>query len=334
MESDRSAVRLHPLVREFAASLTPSAAVGAFRQSAASHLKSAYDAPQRVVSEIGARGPSQVIADVTLAESWCEAGSGMARDLERLQRLIDRERHNLRAEHDATDGATPSSVPQQLHYRAFHMQLDTLVQRFLEVARRPLFKPLAVSEYEDSAPVRAFVGHTDRVTDVALSTDGRRILSGSDDKSKIIWDVDTGLPLHTFTHGDDKVRRVHLSADGQLALGGGDSSRLSLWDVATGRGTTMFAGLKDSPIDDVGVRTVRFHTQGPYSVSAWLGVTFIGWTGSTRTTLHKRKDLDGLIHYVSLNDDGIQALIYLSAPMFVLDGARQPVPAKATIDCY
>ena len=40
--------------------------------------------------------------------------------------------------------------------------------------------------------VRALDGHTDQVTSTSFSLDGKRIVSGSLDKTVKIWDVETG----------------------------------------------------------------------------------------------------------------------------------------------
>ena len=41
-------------------------------------------------------------------------------------------------------------------------------------------------------------GHTDVVTTVAFSRDGTRIVSGSEDKTVRIWDVETGAEVSSF----------------------------------------------------------------------------------------------------------------------------------------
>ena len=44
-------------------------------------------------------------------------------------------------------------------------------------------------------------GHGGQVTSVAFSPDGKRIVSGSDDKLVKIWDVETGTEVRSFVEG-------------------------------------------------------------------------------------------------------------------------------------
>ena len=50
------------------------------------------------------------------------------------------------------------------------------------------------------------------VSSVALSHDGKRILTGSYDKTAILWDADTARPFQTSKGHTDAVTSVALSA--------------------------------------------------------------------------------------------------------------------------
>ena len=57
---------------------------------------------------------------------------------------------------------------------------------------------LEVSEVSVFWQEGTLTGHKAPVTAVALSRDGKRILSGSDDKLVKIWDTDTGAEVSLF----------------------------------------------------------------------------------------------------------------------------------------
>jgi WD40 repeat protein len=49
-------------------------------------------------------------------------------------------------------------------------------------------------------------GHSDYVRSVAISADGTKVVSGSDDKTVKIWDVESGDVLHTLSGEKDRDR--------------------------------------------------------------------------------------------------------------------------------
>ena len=63
-------------------------------------------------------------------------------------------------------------------------------------------------------------GHTDVVTSVAFSPDGRRIVSGSFDSTVKVWDASSGQEILTLK-GPGSVDSVAFSPDGRRIVSGG-----------------------------------------------------------------------------------------------------------------
>jgi WD40 repeat protein len=64
---------------------------------------------------------------------------------------------------------------------------------------------------------------------VAISPDGRRVLSGSDDQTVRLWDVNTAKELHRFAGHRGRVWGVAFSPDGRFALSCGEDRTIRLW---------------------------------------------------------------------------------------------------------
>jgi WD40 repeat protein len=77
-------------------------------------------------------------------------------------------------------------------------------------------------------------GHTGQVRSVALSGDGRRVLTGSDDRTAILWDAAGGQNLRTLRGHTDWVESVALSADAKRAFTGSGDGTTRLWDADSG----------------------------------------------------------------------------------------------------
>jgi len=78
-------------------------------------------------------------------------------------------------------------------------------------------------------------GHDYFVTSVTFSPDGKRIASGSFDKTICLWDAETGLQLGgPLTGHTDEVWSVAFSPDGKRIASGSLDKTICLWDAETG----------------------------------------------------------------------------------------------------
>ena len=79
--------------------------------------------------------------------------------------------------------------------------------------------------------LRTFKGHTERVTSVAISPDGRWALSRSHDKTIRLWELATGKCVWTFEGHTSEVNSVAISPDARWVLSGSDDETLRLWEL-------------------------------------------------------------------------------------------------------
>ena len=79
--------------------------------------------------------------------------------------------------------------------------------------------------------VATLSGHTDRVSAVAFSPDGSRVLTGSWDNTARLWDAATGKPVAALSGHTADVEAVAFSPDGARVLTGSADKTARLWSV-------------------------------------------------------------------------------------------------------
>lgn len=109
------------------------------------------------------------------------------------------------------------------------------------------------------------------VWSVAISRDGRLILSGGADHTVRLWDVQRKLEIRTFAGHTQNVASVVIMPDGKTALSGSWDGTIRHWDLETGAALRTFTGHQDS------VQSLALSSDGRTLLSASLDKTVRIW---------------------------------------------------------
>lgn len=117
-------------------------------------------------------------------------------------------------------------------------------------------------------------GHTDSVSSVSISPDGKCIVSGSDDLTIRLWDAETGEALGAPLRGHtDSITSVSVSPDGNCMLSGSCDLTIRIWDVKTGE--ALGAPLRGHTGSIV---SIAISPNGRYIISGSIDKTIRVWS--------------------------------------------------------
>jgi RNA polymerase sigma factor (sigma-70 family) len=119
--------------------------------------------------------------------------------------------------------------------------------------------------------------HGARVTSLAFTPDGKKLVTGSNDWRAVLWDVRTGKKQRDFTGLGGAITTVTFSPDGKTLAIGGDqkSQRIALWNVEKGKRLHELKGHKAS------ILALAFSPRGDRLASASADGTVRVWETAT-----------------------------------------------------
>ena len=142
-------------------------------------------------------------------------------------------------------------------------------------------------------------GHTSTVYSVALSADGKEVVSGSRDKTIRLWNLATRETVRIFEGHTRSVNSVALSADGKQVVSGSCDKTIRLWNLATGETVRIFEGHTEA------VLSVALSADGKQVVSGSSDRTIRLWNLATGETV---RTIDETGSSVVLSSDGKHVL--------------------------
>jgi WD40 repeat protein len=163
---------------------------------------------------------------------------------------------------------------------------------------------VASSDMNEAALIFAPTGHHG-ITAVALSPDGKQIISGGNIKNSLnLWDAATGKRILSFAGDTDVVYGVACSPDGRYGLSGGANNTIKLWDMTTGKEVKAFIG---STTEDL-VLAVSFSPDGRHILSGGSDNTLRLWEVGTGREIRTFVGHTGWVSSVAFSPDGRYAI--------------------------
>ena len=139
--------------------------------------------------------------------------------------------------------------------------------------------------------------HEATVESVAFSPDGSKVVSGSDDNTIRLWDLNSRSELASFKGGEYGVSSVAISPDGSKVVSG-DNNTIRLWDLNSKSELASFKGHKDI------VRSVVFSPDGSKVVSGSDDRTIRLWDINSGSELASFKGHKDIVRSVAFSPDG------------------------------
>jgi WD40 repeat protein len=106
--------------------------------------------------------------------------------------------------------------------------------------------------------IRTLDGHKDAVNCLALAYNNKYLISGSNDKTAIIWDLKTMKPLHILQPSCWKITSVGFSDDSKYCVTGCNDGVVNVWETETGKLISTWSS------EDIGVKELCLFRNSQY----------------------------------------------------------------------
>ena len=142
------------------------------------------------------------------------------------------------------------------------------------------------------------MGHTSTMFSVAISPDGKFLLTGNGDNTAKLWDLATGAELRAFRGNTGAVKSVVFSPDGKTMATASSDYSVRVWEVATGKCLRIFTG-HTGPL-----RSVVFSADGKSLLSGGYDNIAILWSLPLRRAVRTFRGHQKYMNAVALSHDG------------------------------
>lgn len=163
-------------------------------------------------------------------------------------------------------------------------------------------KNIAIINNTSGVIGKTFEGHTSIITDLAINLDGSLLASSSEDKSIIIWDVNSKLKKATLKGHTKSVTRVRIMSSTKVASISVDNS-LKIWDINSGK--------EEYSISD--------HKKGVRSLA--VSTKYIATGGSSGNIIVRNIENNEKVRTISVGTSSIRSLAFDLQGVHLISGS-------------
>ena len=193
-------------------------------------------------------------------------------------------------------------LPSQLLGR-LQMFKETEIQSMLEQTcgynNSVWLRPLTASLIPPGGPLFSIMeGHNASVNAIAVTPDGRRAISASQDQTLRVWDLETREELRILKGHTDSVNAIAVTPDGRRAISASQDQTLKVWDLETGEELQTLVGHFHW------VNAVAVTPNGRHAISASADKTLKVWDLETGENMRNLVGHNDWINAVAVTPDG------------------------------
>jgi WD40 repeat protein len=141
-------------------------------------------------------------------------------------------------------------------------------------------------------------GHSGEIYTASFSTDGKRIVTCSQDETAKVWDARTGKELLTLSGHTDAIPSASFSADGKRIVTGSGDKTAKVWDARTGKQLLTLSGHTDA------IPSASFSSDGNRIVTGSFDMTAKVWDAHTGKELLTLSGHTSRVFSASFSSDG------------------------------
>jgi len=164
-------------------------------------------------------------------------------------------------------------------------------------------RPLITSLTPPGGPlIRILEGHTDFVRVVVVTPDGKHVISGSDDNTLRVWDIESGKEIQTLEVLTCSVDAVAVTPDGKHAILGSYDNTLRVWDIESREEIQTLEGHTSW------VSAIAVTPDGKNAISGSWDNTLRVWDIKSGKEIQTLKGHNNWVNAVALTPDGKHAI--------------------------